>query len=123
MTALLAVATNAHASDLVDDESPSTETVRNAHAKPAPIPQRILLAELGAREEQFTLAAPGAAPDFECDSVLAHRLEHSRDQARDSGPGLGLGRRLARLERGGSTPFWLFASGLHQSGAPNPLHI
>lgn len=125
MSALLAVATSADASDLLEGRTaPEAEQVqRNAHAKPAPIPYRVVLEQFTAarREDDHLVAQPGLAPEFEWDAVLAHRLRHSRDIVRDIGPGLGLGRRLDRLLSSAQLTFHLFASGQHQSGAPNPV--
>lgn len=113
------------ADDLLKENKKEERVVRNAHAKPAPIPSAVQLAELLAvrEEEAPTLGAPAEAPEFEWDAVLAHRLKHSRDIVRDTGPGLGLGIRIDRTRGAVSSTFCLYASGQHRSGAPNPALI
>ena len=114
---LMAVTTNATASELLEEpEAPRVQ--RNAHAKPAPVPSRIQLAEAAKREDDIVIR-PGLAPEFEWDAVEASRRRHARDIVRDTGPCLGLGRRLDRLTAA-SRPFLLYQSGWHHSGAPQP---
>lgn len=117
---LMAVTTNATASELL--EAPEAPRVhRNAHAKPDPIPSHERLAEVARREDDI-VARPALAPEFEWDAVEASRRRHARDIVRDTGPGLGLGRRLDRLTAV-LRSFLLFSSGWHHSGAPNPAFI
>ncbi len=121
VSALMAVATAADASALVDGEPATAEVRCNAHAKPAPTPSRVELDRLATlRHEDDLVAEPAEAARFEWDAIAAYHLRHSRDIRLDTGPGLGLGRRLDRLLSPVEATFALFASGLHQSGAPNP---
>lgn len=121
-SALLVCAQGLPSADDLLKEKNEERVVCNAHAKPAPIPSRVQLAELLAvrEDEAPELAAPVEAPEFEWDAVFAHRLKHSRDIVRDTGPGLGLGLRIDRTRGAVSRTFCLFASGQHRSGAPNP---
>ena len=115
---LLAVTTNATASELLEaEEAPRVQ--RNAHAKPDPVPSQELLAEAARREDNI-VEQPALTPDFEWDAVEASRRRHARDIVRDPGPSLGLGRRIGRLTAV-PRPYLLFQSGWHQSGAPNPV--
>ena len=97
------------------------KVLRNAHAKPDPIPSRVLLAEAARREDDI-VERPALAPEFEWDAVEASRRRHAWDIVRDTGPGLGLGRRIDRLTAV-LRPFLLFHSGWHQSGASSPAFI
>lgn len=121
----MSVATMADASDLLKGRAaPEPAKVsRNAHEKPAPIPSQVELERIAAlRHDEELLQAPGEAPRFEWEAIEAFHTRHSRDIGLDSGPGLGLGRRLDRLIGPAEITFSLFASGLHQSGAPNPAN-
>lgn len=121
-SALLALASSANAAEreeqAVRASKPEATLVRNAHKPPAPMPSRVVLEASLGRVERFQLEAPGEAPEFEWDAIFAHRLKHSRDLVRDTGPGLGLGRRVDRLTSALGT-FLRFASGRHLSG-PSP---
>lgn len=121
----MCIATAADASDLMKGRAtPAVVKVsRNAHEKPAAIPSSVELERIAAlRHEEDLVTAPGEAPRFEWDAIEAFHTRHSRDICLDSGPGLGLGRRLDRLMGPATQTFALFASGLHQSGAPNPAN-
>ncbi len=121
----MCIATAADASDLMEGRaSPAPAKVsHNAHEKPAAIPSSVELERIAAlRHEEDLVQAPGEAPRFEWEAIEAFHTRHSRDISLDSGPGLGLGRRLDRLIGPAEHTFALFASGLHQSGAPNPVN-
>jgi hypothetical protein len=104
------------ADEVIQENQP--EVVRNAHKKPDPIPQRILLDAMVAREDRFLPLALHEAPDFESEAILLERLKHSRDIVRDTSPGLGLGLRIDRTTSASNRTFLLFASGKHLSGSP-----
>lgn len=118
----MTVATAADASALLAGKTKheAAEVKCNPHKKPAPIPSRVELERLAiVRHEDALVEAPGEAPRFEWDALLAFHLRHSRDIRLDTGPGLGLGRRLDRLISPAERTYQLFASGQHRSGAPN----
>lgn len=120
-SAIMAIATNASASEILE-KAQSTQKERvvcNAHKKPDPIPYRVFVQEFCVLSQEQRLPPPSEAPDFEWDAILAHRLRHSRDIVRDTGPGLGLAQRLDRLRGAGRSTFLHFQSGQHRSGAPN----
>ncbi|MCK6550859.1 hypothetical protein L6R52_33790 [Myxococcota bacterium] len=125
-TALMAIAGTAEAAELAAraktrsvEPARAEASVRNAHAKPAPIPYRELLQTVfAARREDDQLEEPGLAPSFEQDALNAHRLKHKRDIARDQSPGLGLGLRIDRLRGGLLATFLRFGSGRHLAGLP-----
>jgi hypothetical protein len=123
VSALLAVATNADAADLLEGRTTAAQAegcVRTAHKKPAALPYRELLAQVAAaRREDDLVAAPAQSPEFEQAALGVHRLRHARNLVRDSGPGLGVARRLARVTAPAERTFLLFASGRHMSGAPH----
>lgn len=122
--ALLTLAQTAEARALAEQGgAPKAEAavVHNAHAKPAPLPYRVLFqVELAIREEdaQDLLAPPAEAPSFEQHALDAHRLRHRRDIIRDGSPSLGLGRRLDRLFGGTSSTYLRFGSGRFLAGLP-----
>lgn len=119
----MAVATAADASTLLEGRTSAKSEIRcNAHAKPAPVPSKVELDRItAARREDELVAQPVEAPRFEWDALTAVQLRHSRDIRLDTGPGLGLARRLDRLISPAERTFLLFASGQHQSGAPNSV--
>lgn len=119
----MAVATAADASALLEGQTTNKSEIRcNAHSKPAPVPSRVELDRLATlRHEDDLVSEPAVAPRFEWDALAAIHLRHSRDIRLDTGPGLGLGRRLDRLISPAERTFVLFASGQHQSGAPNSV--
>ncbi len=119
-TALIASALLVSAKGLpsVDElKQETTEVARNAHKKPDPIPYHQILAQFVRREDDQRVLALVEAPAFEWDAITAHRLKHSRDLVRDTGPGLGHGLRIDRTRRARQT-FLLFLSGRHLSGSP-----
>lgn len=128
-TALLALAGTAEANELAARATepaaakvaPEKAAVRNAHAKPAAIPYRVLLQTVfAARREDQLLAEPGLAPSFEQDALDAHRLRRRPDSVLDLGPGLGLTQRIDRLYGGTLSTFLRFGSGRHLAGQPIP---
>ncbi|MCB9646719.1 MAG: hypothetical protein H6730_09030 [Deltaproteobacteria bacterium] len=127
VSALLAVATNADAQDLLEGRTAPAKSqccARTAHKKPAAVPYREVLARfLAARREDDIVVAPALSADFEQEAIGVHRLRHARNLVRDSGPGLGVARRLARVTAPAERTFLLFASGQHMSGAPNASAI
>lgn len=124
-TALMALAGTAEAAALAARAKARTAeparaeaSMRNAHAKPAPIPYRELLQTVFVTRREDELEEPGLAPSFEQDALNAHRLKHKRDIARDQSPGLGLGVRIDRLRGGTLATFLRFGSGRHLAGLP-----
>jgi hypothetical protein len=90
--------------------------VANAHKRPDAIPYRVQFAHLFLASSIEALKQPAEAACFEQKALGDHRLRHTRDLIRETGPTLGLALRLDRL-RGGSAETWLrFGSGVHLSG-------
>lgn len=116
-SALMAIACPSEAAKVA--EADAENTVRNAHAKPAPIPLRVVIEQHAARlDEEPRLAAPTEAAKFESEGLLLDRLRHACTEASDTGPVLGRARRTHRLTRSALRSYLLFGSGRFQSGIP-----
>lgn len=114
---LLAVATEASASELVQAGGQAEVKAGTAHQRPRHPKLGFLDAFIPA-PVAIRLRPPAEAPRFEWDAVLAQRLRHARDIVRD-GAALGAARRVDRLIRGRPPSVLRFYSGQPQAGVPS----
>jgi hypothetical protein len=119
-SALYVAASSMPASEIVEERE---QVACNAHRRPDPKPYRELfeIPVWAVAREDDRMRAPEASAEFEWDAVVAHRLTHARNIARDTGPGLGRGRRIDRTRRSPVLTYALFGSGRHRAGSPRPI--
>ncbi|MEQ9496977.1 MAG: hypothetical protein RIT81_08960 [Deltaproteobacteria bacterium] len=120
-SALMAAVCPSQASKLADGAHGGAEktVVRNAHAKPAPIPLRVVVEQYAVRrDEHLEIAAPGEAASFEQEAVFGHRLRHQRLLDPNAGPPMSRARSQHRRTRSVAASFRLFGSGQLRAGAP-----
>lgn len=118
-SAIMAIACPSRSSEFADGSAKEQSSVRNAHAKPAPIPLRVVLAQHAVRrDETLTVSAPAEAANFEHEAVFGHRLRHQRMLDPDAGPPLSGARSQHRRTRSRLASFRLFGSGQLRAGAP-----